>query len=41
MADGLERLITAAFWVEDFTPIGDSETGKNRSLWGISGTGRH
>ena len=25
MADGLERLITAAFWVEDFTPIEDSE----------------
>lgn len=25
MADGLERLITVAFWVEDFTPIGDSE----------------
>ena len=25
MADGLERLITTAFWVEDFTPIEDSE----------------
>lgn len=44
MADGLERLITTAFWVEDFTPIEDSEyldDRENRLLWIISGTERH